>query len=160
MGLSRQEYQSGLPFPTPTDLPNLGIKPASLASPALTGGFFTTSTTWETHHTTFLSINTFLMNSLFWLISWLTEAHLQVSPYHSLSHKKNIWILACGSHISTLGMKFWISSFFLWLSSSLHFLLESNARFEKLKPSDFYFLWGQPDSSAWSFIRVIPYLEI
>ena len=40
MGLSRQEYWSGLPLPSPTDLPNLGIKPASLASPALAGGFF------------------------------------------------------------------------------------------------------------------------
>ena len=32
---SRQEYQSGLPFSTPGDLPDPGIKPASLASPAL-----------------------------------------------------------------------------------------------------------------------------
>ena len=47
MELSRQEYWSGLTFPTPGDLPNPGIKPMSLASPALTGGFFTTSTTWE-----------------------------------------------------------------------------------------------------------------
>ena len=35
------------PFPSPWDLPNLGIKPKSLASPALAGGFFTTSITWE-----------------------------------------------------------------------------------------------------------------
>ena len=32
---------SELPFPTPGDLPNLGIKPVSLSSPALAGGFFT-----------------------------------------------------------------------------------------------------------------------
>ena len=32
---SRQEYWSGLPFPTPGDLPNPGIKPTSPASPAL-----------------------------------------------------------------------------------------------------------------------------
>ena len=32
----------GLPFPTPGDLPKPGIKPASLVSPALAGGFFTT----------------------------------------------------------------------------------------------------------------------
>jgi len=42
MGFSRQEYWSGLPFPTPGDLPNPGIELASLASPALAGGFFTT----------------------------------------------------------------------------------------------------------------------
>ena len=34
MGFSRQEYWNGLPFPPPGDLPNPGIKPASLASPA------------------------------------------------------------------------------------------------------------------------------
>ena len=42
MGFSRQEYWSGVPFPPPGDLPNPGIKPACLASPALGGGFFTT----------------------------------------------------------------------------------------------------------------------
>ena len=35
MGFSRQEYWSGLPFPSPGHFPNLGIKPASLKSPAL-----------------------------------------------------------------------------------------------------------------------------
>ena len=35
MGFSRQEYQGGLPFPSPEDLPNPGIKPASLEAPAL-----------------------------------------------------------------------------------------------------------------------------
>ena len=43
MGSSRQEYWSGLPCPPPGDLPNPGIKPTSLESPALAGGFFTTS---------------------------------------------------------------------------------------------------------------------
>ena len=46
-GISRQEYWSGLPFLPPGDLPDPGIEPASLASPALAGGFFTTSATWE-----------------------------------------------------------------------------------------------------------------
>ena len=44
LGFSRREYWSGLPCPPPGDLPNPGIKSASLASPALAGGFFTTST--------------------------------------------------------------------------------------------------------------------
>ena len=35
MGFSQQEYWSGLPFPPPGDLPDSGIKPASIASPAL-----------------------------------------------------------------------------------------------------------------------------
>ena len=42
MGFSRQEYWTYLPFPTPGDLPNPGIEPASLSSPALAGGFFIT----------------------------------------------------------------------------------------------------------------------
>ena len=39
---SRQEYWSELPFPSPGDLPDLGIKPTSLVPPALAGRFFTT----------------------------------------------------------------------------------------------------------------------
>ena len=47
MGFSRQEYWSGLPCPSPGDLPNPGIESESLTSPALADGFFTTSSTWE-----------------------------------------------------------------------------------------------------------------
>ena len=46
MGFFRQEYWSGLPCP-PLDHSNPGIKPISLTSPYLAGGFFTTCTTWE-----------------------------------------------------------------------------------------------------------------
>jgi len=42
MAFSKQEYWSGLLFPTPGDLPNPGIKPMFHWSPALAGGFFTT----------------------------------------------------------------------------------------------------------------------
>ena len=42
MEFSRQEYSSGLPFPTPGDLPVPRIEPMSLVSPALASGFFTT----------------------------------------------------------------------------------------------------------------------
>ena len=41
MEFSRQEYWSGLPFLFPGDLPNPGIEPISLLSPALAGRFFT-----------------------------------------------------------------------------------------------------------------------
>ena len=47
MGFSRQEYWSGLPFPTPGYLPNPGIEPLSLMSPALADKFFTTNAIWE-----------------------------------------------------------------------------------------------------------------
>ena len=39
MRFSKQEYWSGLPFPSPGDLPNPGTEPKS---PALAGGIFTT----------------------------------------------------------------------------------------------------------------------
>ena len=44
---SRQEYWSGLPCPPPGDISNPGIEPASIMSPALAGGFLTTSATWK-----------------------------------------------------------------------------------------------------------------
>ena len=46
MEFPRQEYWSGLPFPPPEDLPDPGMEPTSLASPALAGRFFTN---WEAH---------------------------------------------------------------------------------------------------------------
>ena len=47
MEFSRQEYWSGLPFPTPGNLPDPEIKLMSFAFPALVGGLFTTNATWE-----------------------------------------------------------------------------------------------------------------
>ena len=44
MEFSRQNYWSGLPCPSPGDLPNPGIELTSLTSPSLAGGFFTN---WE-----------------------------------------------------------------------------------------------------------------
>ena len=42
MGLLQREHWSRLLFPSPGDLPNPGIEPTSLVSPALAGRFFTT----------------------------------------------------------------------------------------------------------------------
>ena len=49
-----QRYWRGLPF-LPGDLPDSGIKPECLLSPALAGGFFITSTTWEAFPSIYLS---------------------------------------------------------------------------------------------------------
>ena len=49
MGYPRQEYWSGLPCLPPGNLPDPGIEPTSLMSPASAGGVFTTSATWEAH---------------------------------------------------------------------------------------------------------------
>ena len=57
MGSSKQEYCSGVAMPSSGDLPNPGIEPMSLVSPALAGGFFTTRATWEAQHACMLGIN-------------------------------------------------------------------------------------------------------
>ena len=47
VGFPRQEYWSRLPFTSPADLPDPGIKPSPLTSLAWAGRFFPTSATWE-----------------------------------------------------------------------------------------------------------------
>ena len=47
MGFSREDCWSRLPFPSLGAVPNPGIEPESPIFPALAGGFFTTSATWE-----------------------------------------------------------------------------------------------------------------
>ena len=46
MGFYRQEYWSGLPFPSPGNLPNLGMEPMS---PELVDRFFTTEPPGKPH---------------------------------------------------------------------------------------------------------------
>ena len=48
-GFPGQEYWSGLPFPSPGDLPRSGIEPLSPASPALAGRFFTAAPLSDTY---------------------------------------------------------------------------------------------------------------
>ena len=47
LAFANREYLSGLLCSPSGDLPNPGIKPVSLISPALADGFFTTRATWE-----------------------------------------------------------------------------------------------------------------
>ena len=84
----RQEYWSGLPFPSPEDLPHPGTAPESLTSPALalTGRFFTTSTTATTmslYLSTLLLLECFLkINNLFIVLTvmmWICGAEEYVS---------------------------------------------------------------------------------
>ena len=70
MEFPRQEYRSALPFPTPGDLPDPGIEPASLASPTLAGGFFTTVPPGKP------AIQMFNKNRLFPIITM--ESHTEV----------------------------------------------------------------------------------
>ena len=59
MEFSSQEYW--FQCPPPGDLPNPRIEPTSLMSPALVGGFFTTSTTWEAQVVANYKENSYLM---------------------------------------------------------------------------------------------------
>ena len=63
---SKQEHWSGLPFPSPGDLPNPGIKPKPLTSLVLAGMFFPTSAIEEAQETWKLSINFLDCDSLPW----------------------------------------------------------------------------------------------
>ena len=56
MGFLSQEYWSGLPCCSPENLPDPGIKPMSLMSPAVGGRFFITSTNWEAYLTDLVSL--------------------------------------------------------------------------------------------------------
>ena len=47
LGFLRQEYWSGLPFPSPEDIPDPRIEPLSPVSPALAGRFFSTEPLWK-----------------------------------------------------------------------------------------------------------------
>ena len=73
----------GLPCPSPGDLPNPGIEPTSLMSPALAGGFFTTSATWEPQKSTICQLKNELL---------LIE--LQLDNTQSISFLPSFFILA------------------------------------------------------------------
>ena len=66
MEFSKQEYWSGLPFPTPGDLPDQGIEPTFFVSPALAGKFFTTVPPGKPKHLLLLFSLSVMSNSL-WL---------------------------------------------------------------------------------------------
>ena len=86
MGFSRQEYWSGLPFPSPGNLSDPGIEPMSLTSPALAGRFFTTSAT-EKQDLEDLEKN-------FWRPEW-TSSFLWFEKLLLRSHYKIQAALAC-----------------------------------------------------------------
>ena len=74
-GCSRQEYWSGLPCPSPRNLPDPGIEPLSLMSPALTGRFFSTSTTWS------LVVTVHRVTKSWSWLKQLTHAYTQTTNY-------------------------------------------------------------------------------
>ena len=102
---SRQAYWSGLSFPTSGHLPNPGIEPVS---PALAGGFFTTSTTWEapegSQMATFISsclitmqlIRIFLSKYCHFLLNISPETKLVQLELLPLNEDFMLWLLLAG----------------------------------------------------------------
>ena len=68
MGFWMQEYWSGLPCTPQGDLPDPGIEPVALTSPALAGRFFTTGATWEAWKIAHTHTHTHLfMQHVYWV---------------------------------------------------------------------------------------------
>ena len=55
-GILQARILEWVAMPPPGDLPDPGIKPGSVVSPASAGGFFTTSATWEVHEEAYIRI--------------------------------------------------------------------------------------------------------
>ena len=105
MGFSRQEQWSGLPGPSPGYLLNSGIKLASFTSLALTGGFFTSSATWEAPYMC-------VYECMYVYIHTHTHTHMQMLAF-SRFHRARVEILE-RSLLSTSFCK-GISFFFFFL---------------------------------------------
>ena len=78
MGLSRQEYWSGLPVPTPGHLPTQGLNPCLLCLLHLESEFFTTNTNWEALSRALLVFK--CANSMFF--SCAIFSYYMMSSYH------------------------------------------------------------------------------
>ena len=77
LGLFRQEYWAGLPFPTAGDLPNLGIKPKS---PVSADRFFSTEPPWkpETNMYTLLYIKQIIYKDLLYNTGDSTQCSVMI----------------------------------------------------------------------------------
>ena len=86
-----KKYWSRLPFPPPGDLPDPGIKPVSLVSPALIGGFFTTCATWEQDNTV-TGVSKFCL----WK-EWITEDNklMKLSYYYKVKQVSLLETIHC-----------------------------------------------------------------
>ena len=113
---SRQEYWSGLPWPSPGDLPDPRIEPLSLMSPALAGEFFTASTTWEASFSSELSSIMFfpwgddILKIEVYFLVWLERLILFLF----------LWLeFSCSSRVYSLT---WVNGYFTWSSRALQWM--------------------------------------
>ena len=91
----------GLSFPTPGYLSNLGFEPTSFASPALAGGFFTTSATWEAHLNWWVkSIISLSLCDNFSVSLPAVSVSVSLSYVWTVSHLGSSLFFSRGSHFS------------------------------------------------------------
>ena len=112
-GFSRQKYWSGLPYPPPGNLSNLGIKPGSLTSFALAGMFFTTSTTWESRTDCIVLVQSLSRVRLF-ATPWITanQASLSITSSQSSSKPMSTESVMPSSHLILSHPLLFLSSVF------------------------------------------------
>ena len=114
MRFSRQEYWSGLPRPSLGDLPDPGIEPTSLMSPALASGFLTTSTTRCIH-------GFFYCFSLLWT-TWVPLMAFCFPLFFvnlSFASMLSLWLFLCLDH----------GEYCFWSKMTFHKSQQSKSRF-------------------------------
>ena len=100
LGFSTQEYWSGLPCPSPGNLPNPGVKPASFTTPpfpALAGGFFTTRATWGAPSVAVVNVKWRVWGTCYLMPSAESSTFLQCNwaVKHLIKSKDRMVISAC-----------------------------------------------------------------
>ena len=94
MGFSRHEYWSGFVISFSRDIPDPGVEPQSFIFPALAGGFFTTSTTWEAPlciitYSLLVDMKLTQVHIFSWLL-WGCQSWPEVSQYTSVNTVVNL----------------------------------------------------------------------
>ena len=106
IGFSRQEYWNGLPFPSPGDLPDQWIKPASLTFHELAGEFFTTESPGKPLNNSTSKLNpksrdlsSFSWNTstVFWAVQIFDSSHPFTSPPSCARAAAAPWTWGCSS---------------------------------------------------------------
>ena len=131
----RQEYWSGVPFPSLGNLPNPGVEPISLESPASASGFSTTSATWEALNIPsgdvyYWNISSEWSFKVFLLLHSLTAVLDSLTPIFLISTQRTHWfclwawlIVSYQPQLRTLLMFFHMRSKY-----QHHFLVDAKAK--------------------------------
>ena len=105
----RQEYWSGLPFPTPGDFPNPGNELVSSLSPALAGRFFTPASPGKPSNTVdcFSELDNFkseVCQAYIQVVQWShivdLKSYEKCDPLYSKEHSVGICSLASAMHFA------------------------------------------------------------